>query len=892
MKELIEQVSDIAVFEKVVESYGSKLAEFKGGYKGACPLCNHTARETFHIGQLDGYSVPTYKCFHCGKSGTIFKFVQEKEGLVGNFKASLDRICNIVGIEVPSKKLTEEEIQAKVIAKKEQQRRWSIANQHYLDCLEFSDLSKAHTANLLTMDINDGKINDEHELEIINYAHYEANEVVNVEKKIGEKPNGLLTLIDMANKGDNGLLIAGTGSGKTYTTITHINANKDIKAIFVVPNASNVAQGMKEYGIPGAFGEELSALEAIKRNNISIMTWDKVAGLVDDSVDLSQYILILDEVHQTFIDLFRDKAVRGLNDVSERFRARLDITATPNRLDFKRYKYIVEYKQKQTTKYNVNVYSSVNKQSIVNILNQAKAGSVLWNDTKALEFLQSHTSLKSDIVTRATSETSELYKYITQDGNMGDYELLLNTIFITAGVNIVPVNGIEVTDVIVVGIKDISTIKQYIARFRDVSEINVHIFANFSKDENKTYSIERAVQYRLQELDEAVMELNANMMFGNDIQKHSAKASLKAFDIQGNPYIYDKESGLYKVNRTLTRGRAYAQYYDSRSIEQFVMLMGEYFDNIIIKGKPEVDEALDKEFKEAQKLAKEELEEAYSTLEDNKELIVGYNNYIDGTESVKLIRYSQEQNINVKAVIAETKILGLDALLGDRKIKKQNELYSKYVTEYSYTYDVAWKLSMLSDKARKSFINKMKHVAYREVIKRDDTLVNKSFAENRLYDIIIEHFRPGMCYQKQTLEQFIKDMNKKYKFFKALKINPISLMNMLNEIYKMESFETTDERKLRTYNNLPLSENKKGAIKCNRIVEFIGVKHLNDQLSVNSDDSTIQRCFIDPILRSLKLYVPPVVDETTITTIDPKIDNDYGSEQLSIFDVINAKLPV
>ncbi len=59
------------------------------------------------------------------------------------------------------------------------------------------------------------------------------------------------------------------------------------------------------------------------------------------------------------------------------------------------------------------------------------------------------------------------------NSNMGTYEVLLNTTTIVAGVNI---NNPNITDIVIVGIKDVGTIKQYVARFRGLEKCNIHIF--------------------------------------------------------------------------------------------------------------------------------------------------------------------------------------------------------------------------------------------------------------------------------------------------------------------------------------------------------------------------------------------------------------------------------
>ena len=53
---------------------------------------------------------------------------------------------------------------------------------------------------------------------------------------------------------------------------------------------------MSEYNIPGAY-DKLSATDAMEKDNVVVMTWDKVSKLTE--ADLSEYIIIIDEIHQT-----------------------------------------------------------------------------------------------------------------------------------------------------------------------------------------------------------------------------------------------------------------------------------------------------------------------------------------------------------------------------------------------------------------------------------------------------------------------------------------------------------------------------------------------------------------------------------------------------------------
>ena len=81
---------------------------------------------------------------------------------------------------------------------------------------------------------------------------------------------------------------------------------------------------------------------------------------------------------------------------------------------------------------------------------------------------------------------------------MEKVEGICNTSVLIAGLNIKEPN---ITDIIIIGIKDMATIKQYVARFRDLKEVNIHIFNKYQEEESKVYDIEWLVDTRLQEVE-------------------------------------------------------------------------------------------------------------------------------------------------------------------------------------------------------------------------------------------------------------------------------------------------------------------------------------------------------------------------------------------------------
>lgn len=90
--------------------------------------------------------------------------------------------------------------------------------------------------------------------EHINYSNYKPSEIINIDKYISEHNRGIINSIAGSMSGETHLLISQTGSGKTYTILELLKEFK-FKAIFIVPNATNVEQIMREYDIPGAYGD-------------------------------------------------------------------------------------------------------------------------------------------------------------------------------------------------------------------------------------------------------------------------------------------------------------------------------------------------------------------------------------------------------------------------------------------------------------------------------------------------------------------------------------------------------------------------------------------------------------------------------------------------------------
>ena len=105
-------------------------------------------------------------------------------------------------------------------------------------------------------------------------------------------------LRNSSKSGSRVLIIAPTGTGKTYSVI---NAMKDLglKGILSVPNRMNAQQNMITYGIGGAF-QDHPITTAISEHKIVSAVWEMLGS---NDLDYSDHILINDEAHAHVHDL-------------------------------------------------------------------------------------------------------------------------------------------------------------------------------------------------------------------------------------------------------------------------------------------------------------------------------------------------------------------------------------------------------------------------------------------------------------------------------------------------------------------------------------------------------------------------------------------------------------
>ena len=123
-----------------------------------------------------------------------------------------------------------------------------------------------------------------------------------------------------------------------------------------------------------------------------------------------------------------------------------------------------------------------------------------------------------------------------------------------------------------------ATIKQYVARFRDLKEVNIHIFNKYQEEESKIYDIEWLVDTRLQEVGADIDYFNKRNMKENFVEQLLELTPIKLNS--SNDYYWNKEECKYIVNEIGIRNSCYTRYYTKADIDSFKVLLEEYFNNI------------------------------------------------------------------------------------------------------------------------------------------------------------------------------------------------------------------------------------------------------------------------------------------------------------------------
>ncbi|HBF3531491.1 TPA: DEAD/DEAH box helicase family protein [Clostridioides difficile] len=669
----------------------------------------------------------------------------------------------------------------------------------------------------------------EHEKE--NYSEFNRHEIYEIKKYIDEKPLGIRTAIANADNGGKTLFIAPTGAGKSYSFINTLKKLKT-KALFILPNASNVEQAMHEYNIAGAY-DKIPAKQALEGNNLVVMTWDKTEQLI--SADLSEYIIVVDEIHQTYTDAYRGKAIKNLNNIMTKCKGRIDITATPSKLEFEIYDYIIEYTQKQKTKYDVKLYSDFDNKNfteIINIINKSKNSAMLMNDISTLEFIKDSVSKNAGVVYADGKEENELYSRIVKNSNMGDYETLLNTTTILAGVNI---NNKDITDIIIVNIKDVGAIKQYVARFRNLKKANIHIFNKYEEECN-VYKIEWLVNKNIEKA--TILKDVYNKVSKHMLQFETVGINATPIRMDSNVYYCTKDN-CYKVDKLYIKSQVYSNYYNTRTVQSFKVLLEEYFENVKITDTKEIG-TNEKELKEYKKVVKEIKDATREILKEHKEILVGYRQIKNDSKSFSLMQYHNDMKLSSKECLEAYREYDIHNLVKKSKSNSMLELYSNYVLDNKFGLDLAWKLANTANRKRGTIFNKINTLIYRELKEEYPAFLNDELIQVTVFNYIDKLFGIGTSYTELHLQELSNDL--RTILGENWDLTTEKLGCMLNEIFKIEKKK---KRMCPHLENIFFYKNinpKCGQERINlyQIERYINIEDIKNDLELDEEDKSLE----------------------------------------------------
>lgn len=682
------------------------------------------------------------------------------------------------------------------------------------------------------------------ELEKINYSNYNPNNTIQIDKYISEYEGFLKSLLIRALQGEKSLLISQTGSGKTYSIIKMLKEADnlgEIKSIFIVPNSINVEQIKVEYNIPGSWGD-IPVLPELEKGNVVVMTWDKFIQL--DKELLSEYIIVLDEVHQTYIEMFRLNKINKLYENLSYCKGQIDITATPNKLNFNNYSYIMEYKQNIQTKYNVKLYDNVCDETICQIIKNSNKFALLKDDTNYLNFIKENNPHKNiEIITSNTRNLSETYKEIVSKSTMKKVEGICNTSVLMAGINI---HEPKITDIIIVGERDIATIKQYCARFRGLKEVNIHIFNKYHEEESKIYDIEWLVDTRLQEINMDIEYFNKKNHTETFIESVLEISPVRLNSSQ--EYYWSNEYYKYIVNEIGIRNTCYTRYYTKVDIQSFKVLLGEYFDNIELIEIKEADNIARKLYN---KISTEEKKQILDELEKEKNILVGATEIISNKITTKTENYINNNGVIVDDLREELKRKNINNYIHIGNIAKTINLYTKYVVDNGYNYNLAWCIANKGNRARGKFFSQLNNIIYREIENKYPNLMRYVKIEDKLYNFITKMFTPGISYTKEHLVEFAQAVE---MTMPGIKLTTNKLGELLAQIYNIESTRARSVQGIdflfnKIYNPIPCTDKQ---IKINTIKSFITLEDVINQNNLDNLSLKVLKNLINERIKEIE----------------------------------------
>ncbi|UUV16787.1 hypothetical protein [Clostridioides difficile] len=312
-------------------------------------------------------------------------------------------------------------------------------------------------------------------------------------------------------------------------------------------------------------------------------------------------------------------------------------------------------------------------------------------------------------------------------------------------------------------------------------------------------------------------------------------------NIDSNIY-YDKKDMCYKTDKLYIKSNAYNNYYQTRTIDSFKVLLEEYFNKIEILETEKETKNIEEEIKEHEEAIKEFKKSAIEQLEGHKKYLVGYSEIKKSMTSSNLLKYHHDMRIDNNICLKHYMEHDLYRLIINNNCRKTIDLFSDFVLDNSYSIDLSWKLATMSDEKRNLFFEQINTTIYRKINKKyANSLLNDDNIGTYTYNYINFNFGVGTSYTKEHLEALAVDLQTFLATKKKLTIKKISLILQSIFVIECKRFRGVTGLPYKYYKNiLPNPVTDKKMIRVYTIKKHIDIEDIKKELGLMDSDLSLE----------------------------------------------------
>ncbi|MCB0744802.1 MAG: DEAD/DEAH box helicase family protein, partial [Ignavibacteriae bacterium] len=269
-------------------------------------------------------------------------------------------------------------------------------------------------------------------------------------------------------------IIAPTGSGKTYAIINFAKAFKK-KFMLFTPYVANVRENERKYDLLTNY-KIMNVSNSFSDIQHLVSTYNGIAIVkLRDFLDLSEYILIIDEFHNFFVQLgFRNKAIQEIHYAMDKFKKVITLTGTPEGI-YNNTNPIVKFipETPRPKQHFTTILTGKDLEfKLINHINEKRYDGkiiIFYNNSDLLKSIRrslidlGYDSSSIEVVT-AQDKKSTIYKSITEKSKIPDQtKFMLCTSVFSDGINI---DNTDISAVYFCNEDNLITLRQFYRRFR------------------------------------------------------------------------------------------------------------------------------------------------------------------------------------------------------------------------------------------------------------------------------------------------------------------------------------------------------------------------------------------------------------------------------------------